>query len=105
VQTVSSRTTPRRVVTRRTPARSTTHTFYYYYYYYYDITTTLLLLLQLLQLVLSHLLVDGFVLHPVRGDARPLLENVQNDSPEGAPVDAAAPADTERAQRRGFGEI
>ena len=56
--------------------------------------------LHVLQLVLSHLLVDGLILHTVRRHAGALLEDVPNDSPEGATVDAAAPTDAERAQRR-----
>lgn len=55
--------------------------------------------------IVPHLLVDGLVLHPVRGDAGALLANVQNDSREGATVDAAPAADgTERAQCRHFSE-
>lgn len=61
--------------------------------------------LHVLQLVLSHLLVDGLVLHSVRGDAGALLENVQNDSREGATVGAAQTADlAKRAERRHFSE-
>lgn len=45
--------------------------------------------LHVLQLLFPHLFIDGLLLHPVRRDAGALLEDVHDDSPEGATVAAA----------------